>query len=182
MKKVLAVAFVLAILSIGFSASAQIPYIQVYFDNYAAVDQMDCPGVMPATLSVFAVNFNMWIAAVEYMVAYPSVLAFTGDVMVPGAIAIGSSPSGITMSYPVPGDGFAPCLLQQVGVVWNCADCVGIPDTPIIVLPHPVSLRLRAIRWPDYVSKDGVGMTSIICQVLVPTQESTWGSVKSLYK
>ena len=182
MKKVLAVAFAIALLSLAFSASAQVPYVQVFFDDYASVESMDCPGMGPSYLTVFAINWNMWIAAIEYMVMLPSSMSFTGDIIDPSVLAIGTSTSGISLSFPVPGDGHMPFMTQKIGIVWLCSDCTGIADQQIVVLPHPTPGVVQAVRWPDTVVFTGVGMTSTVCPVVVPTQESTWGSVKSLYK
>ena len=183
MKKVLAVAFVLAILSIGFSASAQVPYVQVYFDIGASEGSASCPAVAGMQeLHVFAVNFNMWIAAIEYMIAVPASLTIIGDVAVPGALQIGNSSVGISWSFPIPGNGWAPYKTQGLNVWWNCTNCTGYEDGQIIVLPHPVSGQISAVSWPDLISVTAVGMTSTVCPVDVPAQESTWGSVKSLYK
>lgn len=197
MKKVLAVVFVVAIMSLGFSASAQVPFVQVYFDNWGSVDQMDCP---PASdpcwpncyvmLSVYALNFNMWIQAIEYQISYPSALQFFGDQANPGALMIGSSTTGISITYPVPGDATGPFRTQQVFMKWNCSpgtppdmDCP-VPDSKIIVNAHPSNPtgQVEALRYPDLASLTAVGMTSTVCPVTVATKETTWGSVKSLYK
>lgn len=182
MKKVLAVALAIALMTLAFSASAQVPYVQVFFDDYATVESMDCPGAGAGQLSVFAMNWNMWIGAIEYMVSLPPALSFMGDVLEPGVLSIGNSVSGIALSYPVPGDGYAPYRTQRMNVWWNCSDCTGYADQQIVVLPNPLSGLVQAVRWPDLAVFVGVGMTSTICPVTIPTEESTWGSVKSLYQ
>lgn len=184
MKKVLAVAFVLAILSLGFSASAQVPYVQVFFDIGASVDAADCPAIPTvAELSVFAINFNMFIAAIDYQVVLPGLLTFLGDVPVAGALRIGTSvsPTGIAWSYPIPGNGWAPYKTQGISVFWNCIDCTGWEDSQILVLPYPSTGLLTAVSWPDLQPKYGIGMISTVCPFGVPTQNTTWGNVKSLY-
>jgi len=182
MKKVLAVALAIALMSIAFSANAQVPYVQVFFDDYATVESMDCPGVGMGELSVYALNWNMFIAAIEYMVALPSALTMTGETFEAGVLHIGTAVTGISLSFSVPGDGFAPYRTQRIQVYWTCSDCTGIADQQIVVLPNPLSGLVQAVSWPDLATYVGVGMTSTICPVYIPTQESTWGSVKSLYK
>jgi hypothetical protein len=182
MKKVLAVAFAIALMSLAFSANAQVPYVQVFFDDYASVESMDCPGVGLGQLSVFALNWNMWIGAIEYMISLPSAMTMTGETFEPGVLVIGNSASGISLAFPVPGNGFAPFRTQRIQIVWNCSDCSGFADQQIAVWPNPLSGLVQAVRWPDNVKFVGVGMLSTICPVTIPVEESTWGSVKSLYQ
>jgi hypothetical protein len=92
---------------------------------------------------------------------------------------IGSSVAGISISYSIPGDAFGPFRTQQVLVNWDCSYC---PNNYITVLPHPASGLIQALDWPDLVQVLGIGMISTGCPLGVPTQETTWGSVKSLYK
>jgi hypothetical protein len=190
MKRILAVAFAVAILSMAFSASAQVPFVQVYFDEYGSVDDTVCPPCGLETqndvLSVFAVNFNMEMLAIEYMISLPSALSFMGDIMEDCNLSIGNSPTGITISMPCLGNAYSPLRTQRISVWWNCCDdCAGYEDQQIVVLPHPTSnppaIGPRAVEYQTYATTDGVGMTSVICPVTVPTQSSTWGNIKSLY-
>jgi len=116
MKKVLAVALAIALMTLAFSASAQVPYVQVFFDDYATVESMDCPGVGTGQLSVFAMNWNMWIGAIEYMISLPSAMTMIGETFEPGVLVIGNSASGIALSFPVPGDGYAPYRTQRIQI------------------------------------------------------------------
>jgi len=184
MKKVLAVAFAIAILSIGFSANAQVPYVQVFFDIGASQDQMDCPGMVLDDLYIFAVNYNAYIAAMKYWVSLPGTFTYLGATLPTGALSIGSvvdPVNGISLSYPVPGDGYHPVMTMQLSVYWNCTDCTGWADSPIVVHGFGPGGYIETIRWPDLTTMWGIGMTSMVCPVIVPTQETTWGSVKSLY-
>lgn len=186
MKRILAVAFAVAILSLGFSASAQTPFVQVFFDDYGTVANDTCPPCGLETqqdvISVYAVNFNMWIVAIEYMIDYSPALAFMGDIMEPCNLNIGNSPTGIAISMPCLGNGFAPLRTQRASVWWNCCEnCSGFENSAVIVLPHPDSGKVRAVQWQTNLLVDGVGMTSMICQTGVATQETTWGGIKSLY-
>lgn len=184
MKKVLAVAFAIAILSIGFSANAQVPYVQAFFDIGASQDQINCPGMMMDDLYIFAVNYNAYIAAMKYWVSLPGAINLVGVTLPPGALSIGNVTdpiNGISISYPVPGDGYHPCITATLNIWWNCADCSGIADQPIVVAGLGPGGYIETIRWPDLTTIWGIGMTSTVCPVIVPTKETTWGSVKSLY-
>ena len=193
MKKVLAVVFVVVIMSVGFNASAQVPFVQVYFDKGASVGAMGCPDNSDPCwttgcyqmLYVFAVNFNMWMQAIEYQITYPSGLIFLSDQKNAGSLKIGASPSGISFSYPIPGDAYVPFQTQQVFVQWNCSGnprVCPLPDDQIIVGPHPDSGELAALSYPALTKVLGIGMTSTVCPVTVSAKETTWGAVKSLYK
>lgn len=192
MKKILAVAFAIAILSLGFNASAQVPFVQVYFDDYGTVGGRDCPPCGPEqidVLSVFALNFNMWMLAIEYMIDYSPALSFLGDIANPGALNIGQSVTGISWSYPVIGNAFGPYRTQQTNVFWNCCDDCNNPpgyiNSAVVVMAHPGSnppaTGPRAVEWQTFRTVDAIGMTSMICQRPVATQTSTWGGIKSLY-
>jgi hypothetical protein len=195
MKRVLAVAFAVAILSLGFNASAQTPFVQVFFDDYGQIGgAATCPPCGLGQIdqfSVFAVNFNMWIVAIEYTLLFPPAVSFTGDLIDPCHIlADGPSTTGIAIGMPCPINGFSPARTQKVNVVWVCCDngiddpCVAYPNNAIQVLPYPGSGATgpRAVDFFDNtIIKQGVGMTSMICQTPIATKESTWGEVKALY-
>jgi hypothetical protein len=184
MRKVLSVLFALLILSLGASVvSAQIPFVQVYFDQYmtkASIDQ--CPdadiGTVTGSLYVGAINFNCWMSAIEYKIEYPPELSFLGDNT--GGLDIGSSPVGIATAWTFPLNAFGPALVNEVSILWMCRLCNGISEVTISVVPHPESGLLRAIRWPDNSFVDAVGQVSLIC-TSVPAEETTWGSIKALY-
>ena len=192
MKRILAVAFAIAILSLGFNASAQVPFVQVYFDDFGAIGARDCPpcgAEQVDVISVFALNFNMWMLAIEYMIDYSPALNFLGDVANPGALNIGISTTGVSWSYPVIGNAFGPYRTQQANVFWTCCEptngCANFPNSAVVVSPHPGSnppaLGPRAVEWQTFRTVDGVGMTSMICQTPIATKTSTWGGIKSLY-
>ena len=147
------------------TATAQLPYVEVTFDDYGRINSSYCPpSPVFDELSIFAVNFNMWMAAIEYMVDYSVALSYLGDIMVePGALAIGNSPTGIAISYPNVGNAWGPFRTQKVSVWWNCSDCAGFENTRVVVLPHPLSGKVRAVQWPSLSAVDAIGMTSTIC-------------------
>jgi hypothetical protein len=184
MKKVLVVVFAVAF-GLSAVANAQTPNVAVYFDEGLQFQQGVCPGAPIGTvqqnLFVVANNFGIWMNAIEYAISYPPQLAFLGDLMIPGAISIGNSPTGIAIAFPVPQNAFVQNVVQQVSVLWMCNDCALNQDAPLIVLPHPSFGLVRAVEWPNLNTHLGVGMTSLICAT-TPVQETTWGGIKALYE
>lgn len=189
MKKILAVAFVIAIVSAG-AVSAQTPFVQVYFDYGSGADPTGvCPsapiGTVIDEVTVIAHNFNMWMTAIEYQIDYGPVLSFLADNVDPSALVIGSSPAGISIAWPIPQNAFGAFVTQTATVVWMCDDCGLWPDTPFPqVLGHPfysTGYIVEATRWPDVVIITGIGMASTICPVIIPVEDTTWGQLKSLY-
>lgn len=174
-----ALALVLTMLMVGV-ASAQTPYIAVYFDSGHSQTTENCPGQVLDTLYVAAVNFNALITGAEFAIEYPPVMTWLGDQATP-AVTIGATPTGITMGFPSPRNGYNRVELCQVLVFWNCVSC----DPPywaslVRVIPHPATGFLGVSDSPDYNLLPGVGLTSVIC-VATPMEETTWGQVKSLY-
>ena len=191
MKKVLVVVIALAF-GLSAVANAQTPNVQVYFDEALQFTQANCPsapiGTVEQTLYVVANYFGIWMNAIEYKIEYPPQLLFVGDIMLPGAISIGSSPGtapdydGIAIGFPIPQNAFTQNVVQMVTVVWMCDDCgVANQEAPIIVLPYTSSGLVRAVEWPNLNIVIGVGMTSLICTT-TPVQETTWGQIKALYE
>ena len=192
MKKVLVVVFAVAI-SIGAVANAQVPNVQIYFDEGLKYSQKNCPtaplGSVADTLHVVANNFGIWMNAIEYSVIYPAQLMWVGDIdeSLSGALSIGSSPyigdgtGGVGIAFTPPRNGFVQLEVQKVVVVWMCNDCgPANQDVPIIVVPYEASGLVRAVEWPNLNTVIGVGMTSLICAT-TPVQETTWGQIKALY-
>ncbi len=180
MKKVLALVLALAVMGMmAQTVSAQVPFVQVYFDDLAHTSK-DCPGAGTLdTLLVVAHNFNIWMTAIEYSIQYPPSLTWLGDIS-PSPVNLGNTPSGVATAFPTPLNAFQPVLVMQVLVNWECTTCGGTPEA-VIVGPHPGSGFLRATRYPDNATVIGVGMTSLVCPGTVPVQETTWGQVKALY-
>jgi hypothetical protein len=192
MRKVLVVFSALLILVLGtsiVSAGAPVPNVQVYFSDpvwgspdKASLDQCppDPPGTVLDSLYVVAQNFDMWMSAIEYQVIYPPQIMWLSDNTGTG-INIGSSPTGIATAWPLPQNAFVSFAANKVFFVYMCQLCYEGNNVPIIVVPHPVSGFLRAVRWPDNAVINGIGMTSLICPT-IPVEETTWGNIKALYE
>lgn len=206
MKKALAgvlVASLVGLAAVG--ATAQVPYIQIYFDGnpqYKAFSETQSNCVAPdgESRDVYVVmnNWNMFVAAVEFSVDYPPALYFLGETPPANTLVIGSSPSltvngpgtgGVAIAWNLPQDGYAPLLAMTVHVLWtsNC-DC-SAPPQALVVRGYNYANAGNggnadpvAVRWPDYVELSGVGMTSLICPGVVSTEQTTWGGVKALYR
>ena len=167
------------------SSIAQVPYIQIYFDeDLQRTTELHCPLVAPGTESGFlyiaAHNFNIEMSSIEYRVNYPLELSFYQDLIDSSYQVAGDSQSGIVISFPSPLDAHQTVLLQRVMFGWMCAACETI-DIRTVVVPHPSSGKIRAISWPDSEEVEAVGMTAIVCPT-VPANNSTWGHIKALYR
>lgn len=187
MKKVLAVVFAAALVGmLALNANAQTPNVQVYFDPLFHNASADCPGNgfgAPDTLYCVANNFNILMSALEFQVTYPPQLVWIADLPqgeYQAPLVIGDTPTGIALSWPVRQDATVSMCAVQVIVTWNCTDCNGNQNAPIVVGPNPQSGLLRAIEWQTYRQVLGIGMTSLVCAT-VPTQQSTWGKIKAQY-
>jgi hypothetical protein len=174
---------VAALLATVVVASAQSPYIAVYFDQYFTEQQTFCQGIdVQDTWYVVAVNFNTFVSGFEFMIQYPGAVSFLNDLDTP-PITIGDTESGITMGYPFPPlNGFEPILICRSRVIWNCDDCQGLANLPVAVVPHPYTGDLVGVDYHTNELIPAIGMTSLICPVGVPTQDTTWGQVKALYE
>jgi hypothetical protein len=181
MKKVLAVVLTVAFVSMwAYAATAQTPHVVVFFDEHWTQTTEVCQGAgVFDTLFVVAVNFDMWMSAIEYSVDYPPSVNWFADV--PNTpLNIGNTPGGVASTWSLPQNAFAPLGVMNVVVQWTCDDCSLNQGDEITVRPHPLTGFIRAARWPDNVLFEGVGLTSLVCPV-VPVEEKTWGGVKALY-
>lgn len=167
--------------------SAQtIPFVAVYFDQSYQVEGNPpapvgdpCPGIgVPVTLYIALVNSNVWVSGVEFAVNYPPELIFLADQNTP-PVTVGQTPSGISMGFALPQNGFSALEVCQVLCLWNCDGCA-VTDSPIIVTPNPNTGFIGFTDFPNYDAFPAIGLTSLICAT-VPTQDTTWGKVKSLY-
>lgn len=181
---------VIAFIAVGFvalstTANAQTGYVAVYFDNGFSVEQKNCPGPgVLDTLYVAMVNWNMNVGGVQFAIAYPPEVIHIADFNKPAA-TIGATPTtnasgGFAAGFPIPQNGFFPVFVTSVLIQWNCADC-STPNIPVPVVGHSgLGGTIIGTRWPDAAPFPGVGLTALICAT-VPTEETTWGKVKSLY-
>lgn len=166
-------------------STAQVPYIQIYFDeDLQRTMEISCPFVDPGsrvgTIYIAAHNFSMFMSSIEYRVDYPPELSFLGDIINSSYQVVGHSIIGIVISFPTPLNAFETVVLQKVEFMWVCYACESIA-IPVVVVPHPSSGKIGAISWPDSEEVEAVGMTAIVCPTM-PVEASTWGHIKALYR
>jgi len=172
---------VVALMATAVAVSAQTPYIAVYFDAGLSQESKNCPGPMPDVLHVAAVNFNTFVIGAEFQILYPPAMLWMGDLNTP-PVTIGNTPTGISMAWPLPLNGFSPVELCQVSIFWQCPGCEPtFWDSPIRVVPNPFTGFLGMVNFPQNELIPGGGLTAIVCPHTVPAQETTWGQVKALY-
>jgi hypothetical protein len=196
MKKILVVVFAVVVGLGAVQAKAQIPYLQIYFDDYWTQTTATCPtapiGTVFGTAYVVGHNWNAWVQAIEYKIAYPGVVSPLNDIVTSCQLKIGSSSTGIAITWirnPTagclgPANGWEAFLVQEIFFVWMCDDC-SVLDIPWPIINYwttdPTNHTIQAVRWPDNAWLSGVGLTAFICPD-VPVTESTWGGIKALYR
>jgi len=185
MKKALAV--VLATVLVGVctgAALAQVRFVQVYFDADYNDTQSQCQPVgTESSLYVAGLNLNMLVSAIDWKVQFPPALLYIGE-LTGGDLVIGDSQVGIAISWGLPKNGFSTLLLSRIFVEWTGAcDCAHGPQ-PLRVVGYDdiYSPVPTAVRWPDGVQVEAVGMLSLVCPGNVSTTPTTWGGVKALYR
>jgi hypothetical protein len=193
MKKALAVALATVLLGVCTQgALAQVPFIQVYFDYDYNETQSPChPAGQVTNLYVAALNLNALITAIDYRIRFETVPAvmYIGELPNVGVndLALGNSQDGMAIAYNLPKSGFETILLSRVQVSWT-SECDCSPSGPgpqsLVVVGYDAiySPVPKAVNWPYNEEFPVVGMTSLICPGTVPTEATTWGGVKALYR
>lgn len=186
MKKALAVVLAAAFIGVfAGGALAQVPYMQIYFNNYNYPTQSPC-GTGLTDLYLVGHNFNMFVQAVEYSVTFPGSLLYLSDSpTLPNGVndlVIGNALIGEAVAYNIPQNGFVPMLLTTLHCFWtgNC-DCAHGPQA-LLVGPYPGSPQPSLVSWPDFALHPVVGMTAVVCPEPVGVEATTWGGVKALYR
>lgn len=183
MKRILTVICALVLfVALSSVADAQVPFVQVFFDDAGTVSSRECPTEQIVdTLTVYAFNLNMTISSIEYTIEYSPALSFCGDVIEGRVRVTGNSEYGIIIEFRdllVTG---SKCLIQKSCVVWFCTDCAGFLDTHNFVFPNLNTGKLGVVRDPDGAFINVAGFASTTCEWVLPVSETTWGRVKSLY-
>jgi hypothetical protein len=162
--------------------SAQTPFIAVYFDqSYQAQTPLgsSCPGIdVPGTLYIALLNANVFVTGVEFAVDYPPEMTWVADLN-KQPVTVGTTPTGFSMGWSLPQNGFSPIDICEVLFTWNCDGCA-VTNIPIVVIPSPITGFLGFTDFPDNNLFPAVGLTSLICPT-IPTEKTSWGKVKSLY-
>jgi hypothetical protein len=184
-KRIVATSFALIILCVGI-ASAQTPFIAVYFDhawqvagNPPAPAGDPCPGLnVLDSLYIALVNANAFVSGVEFAVNYPPEVLFLAD-FDKQPVNVGTTATGFSQGWALPPNGFSAVYVCGVQFLWQCNGC-SVFNSPIVVVQHPDSGFLGYTDFPAYAPIPAVGMTSLICAT-IPVEETTWGQVKALY-
>jgi hypothetical protein len=171
---------VVALMATVVAVSAQTPYIAVYFDQYLTQETKDCPGPMVDNWYVAAKNFNAFLTGAEFAIEYPAAVSWLADLNKP-PVSVGATPTGISMGFALPQNGFFDVFLCNVQVFWNCSACAEpFLNNAVKVVANPATGFLGVTDFPQYNAIPCVGLTSYICAT-VPAEETSWGQVKALY-
>lgn len=162
---------------------AQVPTVQVYLDPQFQVVHRTCPpGGTADTLYVVASGFSSPITDIEYSINLYGNFVFIQDLIPTGFSGIGYSGVGIRVDFGGPTNASGNLLVQSIFGFWNCqpCDCCGFGPF-IVVEPHDGSGKIQATRWPDLIKAEAAGGVNALCGVL-PTEPTTWGRIKALYR
>jgi hypothetical protein len=171
----------LVLLLVAGVASAQTPYIGVFFNSGYSQQTKDCPGSIPDVLYVAGFNFNALVVGAGFAIEYPQAMTWLSDADLP-PVAVGYTPTGLSVGWAAPQNGFSPIRICTVNIFWQCMSCPGFTDTMIRVIPDPTTGVLGFTDYPQYDLVAAVGTAAVICPVELPTEETTWGGVKALYE
>ena len=183
--RALVLALALMIVMVG-AASAQIPFIAVYFDQWHSVEALPpppcadpCPGVgVIDYLWVALANANTFVTGVDFKVDYPPEMIWMQDLGTQPAV-IGNTRDGLSMGWALPQNGWGAVPICTVKFMWNCDACPA-PNIPVVVVPNPTTSFLGYTDYPNYDTFSAVGLTALIC-ACIPAEETTWGQVKALF-
>ncbi|UCG52576.1 MAG: T9SS type A sorting domain-containing protein [Candidatus Latescibacterota bacterium] len=154
--------FVLVLGLVAAPAIGQTGKVTVYFEDDGELTRaIDCPGPGFATLHVIAEDWDINLVGLEFRIDYPSCMTWLGDMNTP-PVTIGDSPSGISMGWGLPFNGYEPFEVMRAFVSWNCTDC-SVKNHLICVEPHPVLGEVCGVRFPDFELVPGEGRCSAIC-------------------
>jgi hypothetical protein len=163
------------------------PMIGIYFTN--APSQMD---YYPTPFERFdgylcAHNTVCFLDAVEFALEIPDGIVIRGYTLPAGALTLGGLPTGLSVAFWPPLDGWNPgynllCTVDFLAVR-SCfyAGKLDMVDAPLRVVAHPETGLIQGSCWPENYLFRYTGLTSVICPVYYGTKESSWGAIKSLF-
>jgi hypothetical protein len=178
MKIVLLTCVTLIVLLFSAAAvNAQVPLVQIVFDESLTQQTKVCTIGETDSAFVIARNFESYVTGIEFAISYPAGIAWQSDSGTP-LLVMGNTKTGISMVWQNPLNGFFP--LKLCTIHYKCNNC--LPDTPIAVIPHPVSGYVRGVSYPSMTFIYAIGWTSIFCPDVIPVEQTSWGQVKALYE
>ena len=154
--------------------------ISLYSDSLFTTSEAS--DTAPGILTVYVVHENAREPAhvgVEFMVNGGG--GFTGtwlDETVPHPVFVGSSPNGIIIAY-------GTCLSppQHVLTIRYVLSGTSATNSYLQVLPHSDEPTQRIIVVPCIGFRDpAAGGTLTVNRSVVPTEDTTWGRIKALYR
>jgi hypothetical protein len=176
------VVFVLAVCLVGV-ASAQTPYIAAFFGPNVeqATYEATCPGFGTLdTMKVYLFNANKFVSGVDFSIDYGNNVSWILDMDPTGSVVFGATPSGFSMGWNIPQNGFFPIRIVNPLIQWVCQGCVFVND-PIVVQANPLTADLAFTDFPAFDLYPATGLTALTCPT-VANEETTWGQIKSLYE
>lgn len=183
-KRIFAMVLTVVILSVGL-ASAQTPFIAVYFDKAWQVGGNpllggdSCPGIgVVDSLYIALVNANAFVSGVEFAVTFPPEMIHLSD-FDKQPVSVGTTVTGFSQGWALPPNGYTAVYICGVQFMWNCDGCPKV-NCPITVVANPTTGFLGFTDFPSYTPIPAVGMKSLICAT-IPVEDTTWGQVKALY-
>lgn len=182
----LAAIWLIGSVCIGSDTAAQVPRLTPFF-NATGTWSTHCeycdkyhPGPdYPLTVYFILSDFNAWIAAVEFSVDYPPYVTWLGDGPTP-PVAIGSTPTGISMAWGTPQNGFGPFVVLQANIIYHARCYHG--ELRVQVQPHPDTGDLAAISYGNDSLVDLEGGYAKFCSRTVPVENRSWGAIKAIYQ
>ncbi|MEJ2721489.1 MAG: T9SS type A sorting domain-containing protein [bacterium] len=133
----------------------------VYFDEGWTQRAIDCPGPVFDTLYVVAEDWDNFVVGAQFKIDLPPSMVWLADLGTPPT-TIGSSPTGISIAWPIPMNGFFPFEVMKVLVMWTCSDCSTVNQL-ITVEEHPLFGGINSVQFPSYELLDGAGRGSAVC-------------------
>jgi hypothetical protein len=161
----------------------------LYFDHWPGKMDYSPPPTSFFDVYMYLHDAPYFVTALEYSLLTPADPAHSLFIIVEteltasAVVELGSPWEGHSLAFWPPLSGFDPGY--NMICKYTCmtlAPCgAGIMDYPIVVGPHPVSAELWGTYFPDNNTFPIVGLTSIICPVLIGVEETSWGAIKNLF-
>jgi hypothetical protein len=138
-------------------------------------------------------NADLSVTAVEYQLLTPAdpmhAMFLITEVSYPELMSVylGDPWSGHSITYWPYLNGYSPgynllCKYEcfMLDPCWD--EGGGMADYPIIIGPHPDSGFLRGTFYPGNDTFPIIGLTSIVCPMVIAAEESSWGAIKGQFR
>ena len=140
--------------------------------------------------SLYIVQSELYVTGLEYSLVTPNdpdhlQVSMSPEYTYPPnhALALGDPWTGHSITYWPPLTGYPEGYdLLVTYEFFTVAECVDMPDYPIVVSADPDSGYLRGTYAPDNDFFEIIGLTSFLCPESIATEEESWGAIKSMYR